>query len=378
MDKEIYLDNSSTTMVCKSAIDKMVDIMNNNYGNPASLHTKGICAEKEINIARENIAKTIKCTPQEIYFTSGGTESNNLAIFGAVKSKHKLGNKIITTTIEHPSVLNCIHELENNGFDVIYLHPDCNGIISDNDIMNAIDSKTILVSIMLVNNEIGSIQNINTAAKAINKHTSPALLHVDAVQAFGKLPIKVNKLGVDLLSISSHKIHGPKGIGALYIKKGVNLRPITFGGGQENGLRSGTLATQSIAGLGEAVNSLPNIDDEFEKISKLNTLATSLLKDIPNISMNSSIFSIPYILNFSVGNIRSETLLHFLASKNIFVSSGSACAKGKPSYVLSEIGLDKNRIDSSIRVSFSRYNTEDDVYCLANALKEALHTLVTR
>lgn len=378
MVDEIYLDNSSTTKVCSSAINKVVELMQLNYGNPASLHSKGISAEREVSSARQIIAKSLGCKEEEIYFTSGGTESNNLAILGTVLAKRKLGNKIITSSIEHPSVLKCMEKLEDKGFDVVYLKPNSNGIIDEADILNAVDKNTILISIMMVNNEIGSVQPIEIIKKAVKLNNSPALIHTDSVQAFGKLPIKTNKLGIDLLSLSSHKIHGPKGIGVIYIKKGSKIKPINLGGGQENGIRSGTLATELIAGLGVAVSCLPNLNSEYQRILELNNLARNKLAKIPPIKFNNSCTSIPYILNFSVGNIRSETLLHFLASKGIFVSSGSACAKGKPSYVLSEIGIDNNSIDSSIRISFSRYNTEEDIYILVEAIQEALATLITK
>lgn len=378
MERDIYLDNSSTTVVCDSAVKKVVWMMTENYGNPASLHSKGIQAEREVEKSRSIIAKSIGVLSEEIYFTDGGTQSNNMAVFGAVRARKRRGNRIITSSIEHPSVLKSMQELQKCGFDIVYLTPDSKGVVSAESIHNAIDEKTILVSIMLVNNEIGSILPIEGIQRAVKKKKAPALIHTDAVQAFGKLPFKVSKIGADMVSVSSHKIHGPKGVGALYIKKGVNISPIIFGGGQEKGLRSGTSPTPLIAGFGEAVLSLPNLREEYKRISQLRSFAVEQLKKIKGVSINNDDSTLPYILNFSVRNIRSETLLHFLAAENIFVSSGSSCSGGNPSYVLKEAGFDKGRIDSALRASFSRYNSKEDIIILAQAIERAVATLVGR
>lgn len=357
----IYLDNSSTTKPCNLAIEYMNNTLVNSWGNPSSLHAMGINAELELNSCREAIAKVLQCRDDEVFFTSGGTEANNIAIMGGVKSRSRRGNRIVTTTIEHPSVLNCFKELEHNGFEVIYLHPQKNGVISENDIYEAINQNTIFVSIMLVNNEIGSIQPLSAAAKAIKENNSPALLHCDAVQAFGKLPIDVKKLGVDLLSLSGHKIHGPKGVGVLFKSKSVKLPSINYGGGQEKGIRSGTECVPCIAGLRGAVESLPNIGNQLTKQKELFQYAKKLLEDTGIVKINSPDDVLPYILNISVTGYRSETLLHWLEAKEIFVSSGSACAKGELSYVLKEIGLVSREIDSSLRISFCKENTKSDI-----------------
>jgi len=357
----VYLDNSSTTKPCNLAVEYMNNALINSWGNPSSLHTMGINAELELNTCREAISKVLQCRDDEVFFTSGGTEANNIAIMGGVKSRSRRGNRIVTTTIEHPSVLNCFKELEHNGFEVIYLHPQKNGVISENDIYEAINQNTIFVSIMLVNNEIGSIQPLSTAAKAIKENNSPALLHCDAVQAFGKLPIDVKKLGVDLLSLSGHKIHGPKGVGVLFKSKSVSLPSINYGGGQEKGIRSGTECVPCIAGLRGAVESLPNIGNQFAKQKELFEYAKKLLEDTGIVKINSPDDVLPYILNISVTGYRSETLLHWLEAKEIFVSSGSACAKGELSYVLKEIGLVSREIDSSLRISFCKENTKSDI-----------------
>lgn len=373
--KQFYLDNSATTMPCKRTIDNINYALNNNWGNPSSLHIMGVNAEMELNDARRVIANSINANIDEIFFTSGGTESNNIAIFGAVNSRKKRGNRIVTTTIEHPSVLEPIKSLENQGFEVVYLRPDENGVINETDIYNAVNDKTILVSIMLVNNEIGSIQPIKTVADAIKKSGAPALLHCDAVQAYGKLDINVSSLGIDLLSASGHKIHASKGVGFLYKKKNVHIANTVFGGGQEKGLRSGTECVPLISGLKGAVEELGNIRNNFLTINELRNYAIEKLLKTKLVTINSNDKCLPYILNISVVGYRSETLLHYLESKNIFVSSGSACSKGHGSYVLKEIGLDARRTDSALRISFSRFSTKDDIDALCDGLYEACSKL---
>lgn len=371
MKNIIYLDNSATTKPCDKAIEYMNKALSDNWGNPSSLHTLGINAEEILLSAKDVCAKAIGARSDEIFFTSGGTEANNLAINGAAVSRAKRGNRIVTTEIEHPSVLEPIRALEQKGFEVIYLKPDKNGVVAEEDIKAAITKSTILVSMMLVNNEIGSIQPIKAAASAIKSVGAPALLHCDAVQALGKLPFKVSELGVDLLSFSGHKIHAPKGIGVLYKKKGVTITPVIYGGGQQEGIRPGTESAPLIAALEGAVLSLPNISEEYKKMQQLNLTAREKLLATGLVDINSPADSLPYILNFSVVGFRSETLLHFLDAKGIFVSSGSACSKGKLSYTLSALGLDNKRIDSALRVSFSRDNSIEDIDKLCDALSEA-------
>ncbi len=375
LNKQFYLDNSATTMPCQKAIENINNALNSNWGNPSSLHIMGVNAEIELDDARRVVAKSIGANPDEIFFTSGGTESNNLSIFGAVNARKKRGNRIVTSTIEHPSVLEPIKSLESQGFEVIYLKPDENGVISEEDIVTAINDKTILVSIMLVNNEIGSIEPIKAAADAIKKSGAPALLHCDAVQAYGKIDINVQSLGIDLLSASGHKIHASKGVGFLYKKKNVHIANTVLGGGQEKGLRSGTECVPLISGLKGAVESLGNIKENLEKTKQLRDYATTELLKTGLVTINSNENSLPYILNVSVIGYRSETLLHYLESKNVFVSSGSACSKGHGSYVLKEIGLDARRTDSALRISFSRFSSKEDIDALCNALCEACSKL---
>ena len=370
----IYLDNSATTKPCKKACEYINNALCENWGNPSSLHTMGINAELLVSKTRKTTAKLIGALESEIIFTGSGTEANNTAIMSAVSRKNR-GNRIITTKIEHPSVLETVKRLESQGFEVLYLDTDQNGIIDLEQLKNYLNSNTILVSIMLVNNEMGAIEPIEQASKLIKELSPNALFHTDAVQAFGKMPINVKKLGIDILSASGHKIHGPKGIGFLYKSKNINIAPFITGGGQENGLRSGTEAVPLIAGLLGAVEEIGNISENLDKIEELNLYAREKLSAFDCFKINSPENALPYILNISVPHYRSETMLHFLEIKNIFVSSGSACAKGELSYVLSSLGADRSLIDSALRLSFSRDTTKEDIDCAIDALLEATQKL---
>ena len=372
-----YLDNSATTQVSNTAAQKALDIMCNIYGNPSSLHTMGIEAEKELETARSIITKTIGCECDELFFTSGGTEANNTAILGTVKALKRRGNKIVTSAIEHSSIMESMAYLENEGFQVTYLTPDENGVIPMDKIKEAVDDKTILVSVMMTNNEVGSINDIAKIRKIVTAKKSPALIHTDAVQAFGKLNIKVKKLDVDLMTISSHKIHGPKGVGALYIKKGKRILPIHFGGEQEKKIRPGTEALPLIGAFGVAVSEL-EIDKNYQLVQELNDYAKAKLSSIDSVTLNSKDNALPYILNISVKGIRSETMLHHLAQNNVYVSSGSACAKGKPSHVLSAMGVSRDSADSALRISFSKLNTKDDIDALVEHIIEGIENLAKK
>lgn len=368
MKQVVYLDNSATTRPCQQAIQNINCALVDMWGNPSSLYDMGFHAQQLVDGVRKSISTLLKCRQDEIYFTGSGTESNNTAILGAAYARKKRGNRIVTTTVEHPSVLETIRRLENDGFEVVYLKPQSNGVIAIDDLKNAINKNTILVSIMLVNNETGAIQPIKEASNIIKQVGAPALLHCDAVQAFGKLPIDINTSSVDLLSASAHKIHGPKGVGILYVKKGVTIKPLITGGGQEKNLRSGTESVTLIYGLGGAVDSIGNISESLKIQKELWTYAKNSLLQTGLVTINSADDVLPYILNVSVEGYRSETLLHFLESQGIYVSSGSACAKGEVSYVLREMGFNQKRVDSALRISFSRDNTKADV----DALKDAL------
>lgn len=373
--QEIYLDNSATTRVCPEAAQKALEIMTECYGNPSSLHTMGFRAEQELSAARKAVAGALSAVPEEITFTSGGTEANNLAIFGAAWARRQ-HRRIVTTAIEHPSVLACMAQLEKEGWQVVYLQPDSFGRISPQQVEEAITPDTALVSMMAVNNEVGSILPIETAARVIRRNKARTLLHVDAVQAFGKLPLKPGKIGVDLMTVSAHKIHGPKGAGALYIRKGVHIPARTLGGGQEKDLRSGTEAMPAWCAFGAAVKALPPIQQEEAAIRTLWQSCREGIKAIPGTVIQSPDDGLPYILNFSCGGVKAETMLHFLEERGIYVSSGSACAKGKASHVLEAMQLPRQQALSSIRVSFSRENTPEEVTALVQAVREGMETLV--
>lgn len=369
MEHIAYLDNSSTTKPSKRAVEYITKALEANWGNPSSLHRIGMEAEIALNDARECIAHTVNARADEIFFTGSGTEANNTALLSVLKAKSR-GGRIITTAIEHPSVLETAKRLEACGFEVVYLKPDSNGIIPLSELENALTDDTLLVSMMLVNNETGAVQPVEKAA-ALTKRIAPlALFHCDAVQGYGKLSVNVKRLGVDLLSASGHKIHGPKGIGFLYCKKGVHISPLITGGGQERGMRSGTESTPLIMGLMGAAEELPKPETQLKIQQELFDYTRDRLLKIGAV-INSPEGCLPYILNISLVGYRSETLLHFLESRNVFVSSGSACAKGHGSYVLNEMGLEPKRVDSALRISFSRYNTKEDADMLVSALEGA-------
>ncbi|MGN1092196.1 MAG: cysteine desulfurase family protein [Monoglobaceae bacterium] len=360
---EIYLDNSSTTKPYQAVCDKVADVMINNYGNPSSLHRLGISAEKEIKIARESLADALGVRSDEIYFTSGGTEGDNIAINGvcyAARGKH-----VLTTPIEHPAVLNTLAALEEDGYIVEEIPIDNNGVVILSEFEKMLSADTVLVTSMLVNNEIGSVQPIGQMSKIIKKKCPNCYLHVDAVQGFCKVQCTQRKLGADMITISGHKIHGPKGVGALYIKKGTRLAPIIFGGGQQNGIRPGTENVPGIAGLGVAVKECNSkMAENVPVIAELKKrLKDGLVKNIDNIRINTPENSAPHILNVSFVGVRSEVVLHSLEKEGIFVSSGSACSshKSEPSYVLTSIGLDRREIDGSIRFSLSEFTTAEEI-----------------
>ncbi len=375
---ECYFDNSATTQPLTEVVDAMVYALTENYGNPSSLHIKGDEAKKALDNARTKIAKALSANSNEIYFTSGGTESNNIAIFGTANALKRRGNRIVTTDIEHPSVSEPIKALEEQGFEVVRLHADENGIVSEADINAAVNDKTILVSIMLVNNEVGSIQPVDAAVKAVKRANAPAQVHCDAVQAFGKMPINVRQLGVDLISVSAHKVHGPKGQGALYVKKGTRLAPHILGGGQEDNVRSGTHAMPGILGLAAAVEFMGAPSASYEYVAELRDELLHNLEGMDNLFINSPENALPYILNISLVGIPSEVLRNYLSDRGVYVSTGSACSKGHRSKVLTGMNLDPKRIDSAVRISFSRFNTKEEIQYLAKCLKDANEMLRKR
>ena len=375
MIQEIYLDNSATTRVCEAAAEKALYMMTSCYGNPSSLHSKGFAAEKELTAARAVIADRLSAQPGEIYFTSGGTESDNIAILGAAYAKKRAGNRIVTTAIEHPAVLQTMAHLEKEGFEVIYVEPEADGNIPAEKFAEVIDAKTVLVSVMAVNNETGAMLPLKEIAAIIKRKKAPALFHTDAVQAFCKLPLSPKKLGLDLVSVSGHKVHAPKGVGALYVKTGVRILPHSFGGGQEKNLRPGTESVPLICAFGAAVRNMPSEREAEKTVREVQAHLLMQLSEIPEVTINSPEDAIPYIVNLSAGRVRAETMLHFLAEKGIYVSSGSACGKAKPSHVLEAMHLSKQRIDTSLRVSLCAENTKEEIDAFIEVLKEGLSVL---
>ena len=373
----IYLDNSATTKPCKEAVDAITTALTEAWANPSALYSFGIDAAKAMRIARQKVAAAMGAEPDRVFFTSGGTEADNWAIFSTVKRFGKRGKHIITTNFEHHAVLHTCKHLEEMGWRVTYLKPDSEGNITVGQVVEAVEDKTVLVSIMAVNNEVCSILPIGEIAKAVRRKNPNCQIHTDCVQAYGKHPLKVGKnLDVDFLTVSGHKIYGPKGIGALYVKKGAKLKPVLFGGGQEKDVRPGTENLPGICGLGLAAELLCKEMKENEAhVREIKNSLLEGLKNMPEVCIISGENATPYILNISVPGIRSEIMLHYLEEKGIYLSSGSACAKGGPSHVLSAMGVDRRKGDSALRLSFGRYNTMEEVPVFLEALQSAIGSL---
>jgi len=372
-----YLDNSATTPLCQEAITAITNAMAR-FGNPSSLHALGAEALMALDSARQNISAFLGCEAKELYFTSGGSEANNTALFGAARAMKRRGKRIITTAIEHHSVLNAAKALEGEGYEVVYLEPNSDGLITAQSVADALTDDTVLVSIMYVNNETGAVMPISEIAAAIKASGCGAIFHTDCVQAFGKLPFTVRSLGADLVSVSGHKIHAPKGVGALYVKNGCRILPFIYGGGQEKGMRSGTEPTLLIEGFSAAVSALPELKGELNRIGTLRDKCVNGLKALKGVSVNSGEAALPYIINISVAGIRSEVMLHWLESKGVYVSSGSACAKGESSHVLLAQGVSRQSADSAVRISMSHFTAEEDVNALVDAVSQGIDKLVRR
>ena len=374
---EIYFDNSATTPVFPCVREVMMRTMEDDFGNPSSMHRKGMDAENYIRTAKTQIAKTLKVDEKEILFTSGGTESNNTAILGTVSANPRLGKHLITSAIEHPSVANTMHWLEGQGYRVTYLPVDHEGRISLEDLAAAIDDETILVSIMMVNNEIGTREPIEEISRVIKEKNPNTIFHVDAVQAYGKYVIRPKKWGIDLMSVSGHKIHGPKGIGFLYIRDKVKINPIIFGGEQQKGLRSGTENVPGIAGLGAAAEEIyREHESRTAYLYGCKSRMTEGLLQLEGVTVNGPAVDdgAPHVVSASFAGVRSEVLLHALEDKGIYVSAGSACASNHPGLrsTLVAIGLDPKLLDCTLRFSFSIFTTEEEVDETLKALKELL------
>ena len=369
---EIYLDNSATTRCFDEVAQIVQQVMLDDYGNPSSMHNKGLEGENYIRKAKEIIAKNLKVNEKEIFFTSGGTESDNLALIGSAMANKRAGNHIITTKIEHPAVRETCEYLENNGFEVTYLGVDENGQIKLDELKAALREDTILVSIMHTNNEIGSLQPIAEAGKLIKEYNNKIVFHVDAVQGYGKFVILPKRMNIDLLSVSGHKIHGPKGVGFLYIHEKIKIFPTIYGGGQQKGMRSGTENVPGIAGLSVAVSKVyENLEEDINRLYELKQKFIEGVLQIPDVKVNGlqGRDSAPHVVSLSVRGVRSEVLLHALEDKGIFVSAGSACASNKPmiSETLKAIGVEKDLLDSTVRFSFSVFTTEEEIdYTLKN------------
>ena len=368
---EHYLDNSATTRVCPEAAEAAMLAMTEIYGNPSSTHTKGREAKQLLDKSRKQVADALGCTVQELVFTSCGSESDNWAILNGAELMRRKGMHIISSQVEHDAVRRSLDELERRGFEVTRLKPDDTGAIPVQAVMEALRPDTVLVTLMLVNNETGAVTDIGAIAKAIKKAGSQALLHTDAVQAFMKLPFTVKTLGADLVSVSGHKIHAPKGIGALYIKNGVKLKPYLLGGGQENGRRAGTEAMPQIAAFGAACQTArEHLQENYERMAALRQLAIDALRrDIPELVVIGG--GAPHILSISLPGWRSEVLMNYMEAREIYVSKSSACKKGGRSHVLEAIGLAPKVIDGAIRIGLSRFTTQEDILALCAALKEA-------
>ena len=376
---ECYLDNSATTAVTPEVAALAARIMTEQYGNPSSLHRRGFWAERALTEARGQVAAVLRCRPEEIIFTSGGTESNNLALLGAARAARRRGNRIVTTAVEHHSVLAVCRQLESEGFEVAYVSPDAGGVITPESFAAACDEKTVLASCMMVNSETGALHDIPAIAAACRRKNPGILFHADCVQAFGRLEIAPARWGVQLVSVSGHKIHAPKGVGALYVAKGVRLLPPLYGSGQERGLRPGTENLPGICAMGLAAERMNarRVENAAHFTALRQKLITNLSQS-PAVCINSPEAAAPYIINLSVEGIRSEIMIHYLEQFEIYVSSGSACAKGERSHVLTAMGLPEDRVDSAIRVSMTDTTAEEEIDEFCRRLLQGAATLAKR
>ncbi len=370
----IYLDNAATTNVFPEVTEVITSVLRENFGNPSSLYSLGIESRKLIDRSRMQMAKAIGCDPAEVFFTSCGTESNNIAILGAARSRKAWGNKVIVSGFEHPSVQNTVASLAEEGFEIVVIDPEKDGTLNIDRFLKEVDKRTVLVTCMRVNNETGALTDTALMAKKVKEINRRTAFRCDAVQSFLKHTTALNG-AIDSMSISGHKIHGPKGIGVLYLRKGFNLSRTQFGGGQEKGLRSGTENVAYIAGMAKAVELIGSVQNNMTHVRACRDILWESVKDLPEIRLNSPNDASPYILNISVLGYRSETLLHFLEGEGVFVSSGSACSRGEKSHTLEAMKLDDERVDSALRFSLSAETTEDEVRTAADVLKKAINTL---
>lgn len=373
---EVYLDNAATTKPCREAVQAAVEAMTENYGNPSSLHRAGLNAQLLMDGARKTIADSIGVDSSCIIFTSGATESNNLALRGASAAYGRKRKKIVISAVEHASVEETAADLEKKGFEVVRVSPREDGKYYAEDMVNACDGNTCLVSMMYVNNETGHILPVKETFLAIKRSFPEIITHTDCVQAYMKLPVRAAALCADLISLSAHKIHGAKGVGALYIKKGVRVLPIVTGGKQEKGIRSGTESVPLIAAFGAAVKRLSGtVTERYDRVSGLKAHLLERLGEIEGVAVNSPDDGSPYVVNISAAGKRSEIMLHFLESKGIYVSSGSACSKGQQSGVLEQFGIKDKRADSALRISMTAETTEQELDIFCEGLREGINSL---
>lgn len=366
----IYFDNAATTQPLESAVAAVNDALEN-FGNPSSLHKAGLNAAQKVSAARKIIAASLGVSDEEVYFTSGATEADNTAIFGTAATLGKRKKRIVTTSIEHPAVAEACKYLESQGMEVVRVSPQ-NGVISARDIVNAVNEDTCLVTCMLCSNETGHILPVSEAFRAVKKKYPDTLTHCDAVQGYMKLPFRAKTLNADMISISGHKVHAPKGIGALYIRKGVHIKPLIYGGGQERGFRSGTESVPLIAGFGAAVKELSgSIDERLNYVSGLSAYLRERIENSEGMYFNSPPDALPYVNSIAIEGLRSEVLLHYLEDHQIYVSSGSACSKGKKSAVLAQFGIADRISDFTLRISFCAQNTKAEIDSLITALTAA-------
>ncbi len=366
-----YLDNSATTQVCPEAAQAAVEAMTVTFGNPSSTHTAGRDARKLLDRARGSVAAALGCRPEELIFTSCGSESDNWALLAGAESMKRRGRHIISSAAEHDAIRRTLDLLETQGFEVTRLKPDASGAVPADAVRAALREDTVLVSLMLVNNETGAVTDIPAVSDVLKKAGSPALLHTDAVQAFLKIPFSPKSLGADMISISGHKVHAPKGIGALYVRKGLRLKPMILGGGQEEGRRAGTEATAQIAAFAAACDAaFPKLAENAEKMrTQREEIIRRLSADIPELKVLGG--GAPHILSVSLPGWRSEVLMNFLEAREVYVSKSSACKKGGRSHVLEAMGLDARTIDGALRIGLSRFTTEEDLDALCLGLKDA-------
>ena len=372
---EIYLDNAATTKPCPQAVSAVMEALTDNWGNPSAVHQLGLRAEKAVKHAREQVAHAMGCNPEQLFFTSGGTEGDNFAVFSVAQKYHKRGRHIITTAVEHHAILNPMKRLEEQGYDVTYLKPDALGRVTLGALQAAIRPDTVLVSVMMVNNESGAVMPIGSMAKLTHRLAPDAIFHTDAVQGFLKLPFQAKTLGADLISVSSHKVHGPKGAGALYIRRGLPLPPLLLGGGQEGGYRSGTEATPALVGFGAACTAaLPTLREDLAREAALRDRCAALLEAIPGVELLGA-REAPHILLASIPGVPTQNTINILQDHGVCVSAGSACAKGHRSHVLEAMGLPPEVVDGAFRISLSRFTAEEELAQLGAGLRAVVERM---